>query len=247
MHSGLALIAEKMTFPCEYHRASNGSHQLISPCGRFCACRLAVGRGFYIPACQHGGRNGNRREFSLAGGWLAHYAQAMKIPRIPIALQQALMRSLREKLHHARLILQRCYPEPTVLYCQRGTMAASAWPESNQIRLNPVLLLENQQQFIDQVIPHELAHLLVWHHFGQVRPHGKEWKWMMETVLNAPALRTHQFALCSLDRQLFHYQCNCQLHWLTLRRHNKVLRGAEYRCLHCGASLRFTDVKINEK
>jgi SprT protein len=50
-----------------------------------------------------------------------------------------------------------------------------------------VLLLENQQAFIDEVVPHELAHLLVWKHFGRVAPHGKEWKWMMEAVLGVPA------------------------------------------------------------
>jgi SprT protein len=49
-----------------------------------------------------------------------------------------------------------------------------------------VLLLENQQAFIDEVVPHELAHLLVWKHFGRVAPHGKEWKWMMESVLGVP-------------------------------------------------------------
>lgn len=42
--------------------------------------------------------------------------------------------------------------------------------ESYEIRLNPVLMMENQQAFIDEVVPHELAHLLVWKHFGRVAP-----------------------------------------------------------------------------
>ncbi|PLP28228.1 SprT family protein, partial [Klebsiella michiganensis] len=116
----------------------------------------------------------------------------MKTPRIPIALQQAVMRSLRENLAKANLKLGRSYPEPVLVYQQRGTSAGTAWLEKNEIRLNPVLLLENQQAFIDEVVPHELAHLLVWKHFGRVAPHGKEWKWMMESVLGVPALRTHR-------------------------------------------------------
>ena len=114
----------------------------------------------------------------------------MKTPRIPIAIQQAVMRSLREHLAKANLKLERRYAEPTLVYQQRGTSAGTAWLEKNEIRLNPVLLLENQQAFIDEVVPHELAHLLVWQHFGRVAPHGKEWKWMMEGVLGVPARRT---------------------------------------------------------
>jgi SprT protein len=110
----------------------------------------------------------------------------MKTPRIPIAIQQAVMRSLREHLAKANLKLERRYAEPTLVYQQRGTSAGTAWLEKNEIRLNPVLLLENQQEFIDEVVPHELAHLLVWQHFGRVAPHGKEWKWMMEACLAFP-------------------------------------------------------------
>ena len=105
------------------------------------------------------------------------------------------MRSLREHLAKANLKLERRYAEPTLVYQQRGTSAGTAWLEKNEIRLNPVLLLENQQEFIDEVVPHELAHLLVWQHFGRVAPHGKEWKWMMENVLGVPARRTHRFEL----------------------------------------------------
>ncbi len=107
----------------------------------------------------------------------------MKAPRLPIAIQQAVMRSLREKLAQANLKLGRNYPEPKLVYQQRGTAAGTAWLESYEIRLNPVLMMENQQAFIEEVVPHELAHLLVWKHFGRVAPHGKEWKWMMEAVL----------------------------------------------------------------
>ncbi len=92
--------------------------------------------------------------------------------------------------------------------------------------------------FIDEVVPHELAHLLVWKEFGRVAPHGKEWKWMMESVLGVPARRTHQFELESVRRNTFPYRCKCQQHQLTLRRHNRVVRGeAIYRCVRCGEPL----------
>ena len=72
----------------------------------------------------------------------------MKAPRLPIAIQQAVMSSLREKLAQANLKLGRNYPEPKLVYQQRGTAAGTAWLESYEIRLNPVLMMENQQAFI---------------------------------------------------------------------------------------------------
>jgi SprT protein len=148
------------------------------------------------------------------------------------------MRSLREKLALANQKLDCNFPEPKLTWQQRGTSAGTAWLESYEIRLNPVLLLENQQAFIDEVVPHELAHLLVWKRFGRVAPHGKEWKWMMESVLGVPAQRTHQFELESVRKNTFPYRCGCQQHQLTVRRHNRVMRGdAVYRCVHCGDPL----------
>lgn len=158
------------------------------------------------------------------------------------------MRSLREKLQLANLRLERDYPEPKLVYQQRGTAAGTAWLQQWEIRLNPVLLLENQQAFIDEVVPHELAHLLVWKHFGRKAPHGKEWKWMMESVLEVPAQRTHKFEIDSVRSRCFPYRCGCQQHQLTVRRHNRVVRGeTEYRCVRCGERLAPGDFQLSEK
>jgi len=162
----------------------------------------------------------------------------MKTLRLPIALQQAVMRSLRHHLSLANQHLEKEYPLPEVLYQQRGTTAGTAWLQSWQIRLNPVLLMENGQAFVDEVVPHELAHLLVWKHFGRVTPHGREWKWMMQTVLGVPAKSTHRFDTESLQKT-FAYRCACRRHRLTVRRHNKVLRGeTRYRCNDCNGELK---------
>lgn len=88
--------------------------------------------------------------------------------RIPIAQQQAVMQCLRNALAQANAQLKTQYPEPKISYQQRGTTAGTAWLQDWEIRLNPVLLLENGQEFIDEVVPHELAHLLVYKQFGRV-------------------------------------------------------------------------------
>lgn len=149
------------------------------------------------------------------------------------------MRALRAGLQQANHKLDAHYPEPAVTYQQRGATAGTAWLQQWEIRLNPVLLLENPHDFIAEVIPHELAHLLVYARFGRAPPHGKEWRWMMEHVLLAPARRTHCFSTASVQGKTYRYRCACRQHQLTVRRHNRVIRGeAEYRCRACGEILR---------
>lgn len=119
----------------------------------------------------------------------------MKSHRVLIALQQLIMRVLRNKFITASNKLAKTFNEPLINYLQKGTIAGSAHLQAWEIRLNPVLLIENSEIFINQVIPHELAHLLVYHCLSKTAPHGKEWKWMITTILEVPPQRTHQFAL----------------------------------------------------
>lgn len=166
--------------------------------------------------------------------------------RLPIATQQAVMHCLRHYLALANAYLKTQYPEPKITYRQRGTTAGTAHLTQWEIRLNAVLLTENGQQFIDEVVPHELAHLLVYRQFGRVSPHGKEWQWMMEQVLGVSANRTHSFNVLSVQGKMFAYHCDCQVHQLSLRRHNKIMRKeSEYRCKYCGKQLKqATDANI---
>lgn len=166
----------------------------------------------------------------------------MKTIRVPILLQQRVMKTLREKLALAEEKLEQKFPEPAINYKQRGTTAGSAYLKEWEIRVNPTLLIENPDSFVDEVIPHELAHLLVYRVFGRkgVAPHGNEWKWMMQTVLGVTAKRTHNFAVTSVKSQTFRYLCGCDtIHELTIRRHNKVERGEnQYLCRKCGEILK---------
>ncbi|WP_306587523.1 SprT family zinc-dependent metalloprotease [Hafnia paralvei] len=174
--------------------------------------------------------------------------RALVSRRLPIALQQAVMQCLRNALARANAQLKAQYPEPKISYQQRGTTAGTAWLQDWEIRLNPVLLLENGQAFIDEVVPHELAHLLVYKQFGKVSPHGREWQWMMGHVLGIEPRRTHKFGVESVSGKTYPYRCACQLHQLTVRRHNKVMRKeSEYRCRQCGQVLSFSPGTIAER
>ena len=142
------------------------------------------------------------------------------------------------RLQQAEQALQQAWPRPVLSYTQRGKAAGTAHLHRWEIRLNPVLLVDNLELFLHEVIAHELAHLLVFARHGRVAPHGKAWQAMMRQVFGLAPRVTHQLDISSLQGPLFAYQCACQRHQLSLRRHNKVQRGqSRYLCRHCGQPL----------
>ncbi len=58
---------------------------------------------------------------------------------------------------------------------------------------------------------------------------------MMQHVLEVTAKRTHNFVVTTVKSKTFLYRCACEAsHELTIRRHNKVLRGEnQYLCRKC--------------
>ena len=134
------------------------------------------------------------------------------------------------------------FKRPAVLLNLRGETAGQAWPERNLLRLNRVLLEENQPHFLKHTLGHEVAHLIAENVYGRkIRPHGREWKFVMEQVFSLPANRTHSYNTSHSSRRPFAYRCQCPgktIH-LSAIRHNRALRGTVYQCISCKSPLRF--------
>lgn len=152
-------------------------------------------------------------------------------------LKIQVQRRLTHHLMLANTFFERAFIAPTVYYNVRGGKAGVAYLLKNEIRFNPILLQENAPSFIEQVVPHELAHIIVFQQFGRVQPHGKEWKMVMESVFHLPAEIYHNFDLTNVQKQVL-YQCACQTHALSIQRHRAIQQSHRiYLCKHCKAPL----------
>mgnify|MGYP000048538190 CR=1 FL=1 len=120
--------------------------------------------------------------------------------------------------------------------------------KNQQIRYNPWIFAKYYEENLTVTVPHEVAHYLVDCLYGlnrgslrRVRPHGAEWKAVMD-AFGVDSSVTAKFDLAGIpsrQHQQFDYRCDCKTHQIGIRRHNKVLRGeASYLCRHCGDALK---------
>ncbi len=149
---------------------------------------------------------------------------------------------VREKLCECLVLAEgyfkREFVFPDFNFKQRGRSAGTAYLQKNEIRLNYYMYQQNPEEFINEVIPHELAHLLAYTLYGSsIRPHGKEWQSVMFFVLGCTPSRTHNFETPT-PKKTFQYACACQTHLLTIRRHNKIVKGVTYVCKQCQEPLK---------
>lgn len=107
------------------------------------------------------------------------------------------------------------------------------------IALNYRLHRDNGWTKLKQTYLHELAHVVQRLKYGsKVKSHGIEWQRIMRQ-LGADVERCHSMDVSAYrqQRKRIAYKCKCQTHNITMNRHNKILRGAGYRCKLCGHSL----------
>lgn len=153
-----------------------------------------------------------------------------------------------------QLALEECYRKaerffncnfkrPQVQFDLKGYNAGTATPQKNLLRFNAELFVNNQQHFLQQTVPHEVAHLVAYQLYGlAIKPHGKEWQQIMRQVYQLPAERCHHYQVARKQTTYYRYQCPCDAeHLLTIRRHNSIKKGVKYICKKCKGVLSYTN------
>ncbi len=117
-----------------------------------------------------------------------------------------------------------------------------------EIRLNAEMMKRIGAPFIDEVVPHECAHLVVFSLYGKkvkgkrIRPHGPEWRHVMADIFKREPRLYHSFEVKTKQSVSYEYLCACvgETHQLSKIRHNKVQRGvARYLCKRCETVLEY--------
>lgn len=141
---------------------------------------------------------------------------------------------------------------PSVVFSLNGKCGGTYSTRNHVININSVLMGENMGEYIEQTIPHEVAHAFQRHIYGgyrygkRVMPHGKEWKSIMTSFGKEP-MRCHDMdtsnSTCRTVGRDYQYRCNCRTFNFTAIRHRRSMKGTKYTCLICHS--RFEYVGLN--
>ena len=102
---------------------------------------------------------------------------------------------------------------PNIIYKKRGTCGATAWYSRLELNFNAGLMVDNWDEYMNQVVPHEVAHLIKEHIYGRgkgsLSAHGAQWKHVMVKLGVSPD-RTHTMDTSKVARKMakFQYKCN---------------------------------------
>lgn len=145
------------------------------------------------------------------------------------AIKQRITAKLRECITKAEDKYGRTFAMPAVIYTKGGAVAGTADHRKYQININPVLLMENLDDMIDNTVPHEFAHLVCYlvypeaykTHVRMVQSrrglrmkrskrdiHGTYWQSIMR-VLGADPSRTHSYDVSNVSRKKARYDYRC--------------------------------------
>jgi len=100
---------------------------------------------------------------------------------------------------------------------------------------------ENLSEYLEQVIPHEVAHYItraMWG--GAPSPHGPEWRSVMRKVYGLSPDRCHQMDVSKAANRPYIYGCGCGSQFpLSERKHISITSGAKRICKKCKGRIRF--------
>jgi SprT protein len=156
----------------------------------------------------------------------------------------------------------RHYNVPLVKFDLRGRTAGVA-RGTHTVDFNPILLMENPEEYFGETIAHEVAHCIDtangdnqsegirFDRYGRMRRakrsiHGPSWKHIMRNIFGVEPQRTHDMDTTNAQVRVktkFEYQCKCcnKSLFVSSVRHNKQRRyelmnpgKSFYTCKRCG-------------
>ncbi len=180
---------------------------------------------------------------------MCFFVFGVKFPLLELLL--VLGMDIRKKLNQLKNISDEYFgfhPDCQVTVDLRGQAAGKADVQNKVIRLNRDFLQYYPEKMVNEVLPHEYAHILSYEIDNKngirSKPHGSTWKKIMNTFGLIPK-RTHDFDIKKTyvrNMKYFLYVCGCRKHYLSAIRHNRSERSCGkffYSCRFCGKRLKY--------
>lgn len=147
----------------------------------------------------------------------------------------------------------------SILFNLKGCVAGKAYSQiPRKIKFNLPLAIDNLDDFLVNVVGHEIAHLYQRKIYPCSKPHGKEFKKVMR-LLGYDPTRCHNYDTSKTKQKRmkirYIYICDCigKEFKLTERRHEQSLTYYKYHqhnpfyCKECGTFLKNANKKIQWK
>ncbi len=159
--------------------------------------------------------------------------------------QQKIINRLVELLTLVRSKTSTQFPDPALTFELKGTIGGQADIKKWEIRINLPLAEKNLEYYLNQVVAHELAHLLDWTFYKKVG-HGRTWKAIMRSIFGLRPDRCHSLDVSEVKLKkydTFLYKCACaEGHKIKPNKHNKI-QNLKIRigCARCRKILVFVE------
>lgn len=126
----------------------------------------------------------------------------------------------------------------------RGATAGQYHPQQRLIKYNASIAARNYEDFKERTVPHEVSHhiAMAWANFAGIRikPHGREWRKVMHFFGVTDTRRCHNYDISGVkvkrQRRVI-YRCTCLDHEVSMTIHNRIRKGAVYKCRSCHSAL----------
>jgi SprT protein len=172
------------------------------------------------------------------------------------SLQAKIKTKINQCLEIAETHYSRTFYPPKLDFSLTGRHAGRACSSTNTIQINSTILIQNEADYINQTVPHEVAHLVTdavypHGHLDQTKKtatiphHGTGWKHVMELFGVQPALY-HNYAIAPSirhNRVKYAHICSVCNNLVELSVNQSILARADPTAMYhlkCGTSSRLT-------
>ena len=161
-------------------------------------------------------------------------------------IKKELLLKTHEIIEKANSVFNVSINMPYVSYKLKGRCAGQHVTSKSEIRYNVGLATENWENFLENIVIHEVAHYVTYNLYGTLRTrkgkiisHGDKWKYVMTKLGCKNIKRCHTYDVSKVSQSRtkstarFQYKCDCRFHNLKQLKHKRARLGTSYICNVC--------------